>query len=133
MKGTGIRLKTNSKNGMRSTEGLKSKDICAIIKACKQAGVREFRYRGLELKFLEVDPPHLAADQRQPEVGVQIIERPTQTPEKIEMTTEDEEALREMRTQQLMMEDPSAFEQYIADGMMEKNGLRGVQDVEANH
>lgn len=126
-------MKTNSKSGMRSTENLKSQDICAIIKACKQASVTELRYRGLEIKFTGKDPSHLTADQRQIPEDVQVIEREATKPQEQKIITEDEEALKEMRNQQLMMDDPASFEQQIADSMLENAVEQGVHNAEANH
>jgi hypothetical protein len=87
-----------------------AKDICSIIKACKDSGVKHLSLGELSIKF-DASERGLPVDISPHSVANSNVEPPKQiiTP----MDREQERILEETR---LMIEDPMGYEQRIMDG-----------------
>lgn len=81
---------------------LSPKDIATIIKTCKNAGISEFQLGDLSLKFFEVSP----------QAG-----QPTMTEQdkriELERTLNSDDDLNELRLQNLMIDDPLRYEEFM--------------------
>jgi len=94
-----------------------AKDICNIIKACKDTGVTKLRLGPLQLRFGKT--PELV-DQPTP------LAEPLPFPPQLEQTDHkqlsllDDSAMKEMIQAQQAIDDPTGFETEICDGFIEK-------------
>ena len=91
-------------------ENFTAKDISTIIKSCKDSGVRSLDYGGLKLSF--------EAEERSPEAiqgGLQLAPYPESNEKELleERQIEDNDALRELELQDLMMTDPVGYEKHM--------------------
>lgn len=119
-----------------------SKDICNIIKACSQSGVTELCLAELTLKFnrsgAETPPEEVLTPQPQVPLYVEDLD-PRDTPDlpseqasaTVEspiglMTSEQKTTLEEIRVNQLMMDDPEAYEEYIVDSHLNRQREAGL-------
>ena len=106
--------KTSATSGTKPTgTDFNAKDICSIIKACKDSGVRQLEVGGLRVSFsgegeaLPVDiSPQMMASSPQ-ETAPSII------------TPMDREAERLIEEERLMLEDPAGYEQRLIDGTLD--------------
>ena len=107
---------------------LTAKDICNIIKACKDAGVNEFTLGSLQFS-LGATPERV--DQQSP-VADPLLTMPQsdQTDQAMQLGMLDEENMREQFFAQQLIDDPQGFETTIADGFIEKER---VGDEEARN
>lgn len=101
---------------------LTAADICSIIKAGARANVSKLTIGGLEIDF---------GTQQKVEEGIQLplpgmvttspqsgtIEQQT-SPNKIELSEEDEQNLRFANEAQMTLEDPQLFEEYVTDELL---------------
>ena len=76
------------------------KDIAQIIKCCKNAGISEFRLDSLYLKFRESAEPQAMPTLSESEALVELERKLAQ-----------DEDLEQLHLQNLMMEDPLAYEE----------------------
>jgi hypothetical protein len=114
-------------NGMTNMEvkGLSAKDICQIIKSCKQAGVENLKLADIEIRFSsqrnESAPTHRNGDA----VVVEEEFPPTEDPQPLGnadlMKQMDEQAVSEAEESQLAIEDPLAYERHIIRRDIERN------------
>ena len=98
---------------------LTGKDICNIIKACKETGVTELCLGSLQLKFGKTPE---VVDQQLP-VAEPLPTPPQSEPteQKLQLTIGDEAQLEEAFFAQQLIDDPTGFENTIADGFIEKD------------
>jgi len=90
-------------------ENFTAKDISAIIDSCKGSGIRTLEYEGLKLTF-ESEPE--TVPYREPA----FVDLPQQGNEKElleERQVEDDEELRDLELQNLMMSDPIGYEKHM--------------------
>jgi hypothetical protein len=93
------------------TEGLKSKDIIAIIKACGQSQVKEFSFGGLQLSFA-------AKEEEVPQViQFHSVDEPHK-PHPDEFKA-DEERIKTRQLEDMLLENPLMYEQLLAQGELE--------------
>lgn len=78
--------------------GLQADDICRIIQKCKSAGVTEFSFGGLTLKFSPVGQPVAPPSQ---EAAV---------PNSPEAELMNKQSLEDAEDAQMMIDDPFAYE-----------------------
>jgi hypothetical protein len=81
-------------------------DICAIIKACGEYGVKKFEQGSLRI-FFELDPP------LPPEVsgsGYDRVEFRKEVEENKTLGDRDEALARELQTEEMLLLDPENFE-----------------------
>ena len=109
---------TRSPHGTKNMEiDFSAKDICNIIKACKDTGVTELCLGSLQLK--------LDASSAQPSQIARAIEA-LPFPPQLEQTDHkqlsllDDSAVKEMIQAQQAIDDPTGFETDICDGFIEK-------------
>lgn len=76
------------------------KEIAQIIKACKNAGINEFRLGDLYLKFQGTTAPQATPTLSEADKLVELERR----------IAEDED-LKQLQLQNMMMEDPLAYEE----------------------
>jgi hypothetical protein len=86
-------------------ENFTAKDISTIIRACRDTGVRSLDCGGLKLQFHEEAP-------------AQVLEPVNNAPyaadmEVEEISVEDDEDLRELELQNMMLSDPVAYEKHM--------------------
>lgn len=82
-----------------------AKEIASIIRACKSSGVKEIEYNGLLLRFHPSEPQ----EKKLPPVeNHQFIENVEPEPPVYD------EDLEEIRKQNLMLEDPLAYEEEMS-------------------
>lgn len=75
---------------------LSAKDVCDIIKSCKKSGVTSFRFGELDLQFGDQPKP------AKPGSSSSLAEK------------DDEQSEDNPDLDQLMVEDPAAYERYVA-------------------
>jgi len=103
-----------------------AKDISAILKACHQCGVSEVSFGDLHVSFnrglhgnadLQKTPLQQAApslvEENPKEIGMP----------KVEYSDLEKEMFREVQVNQLMLDDPVAFEQYLIDEQQSRDGF----------
>lgn len=111
---SGQNCRETSRNGTHSID-LKSKDICSIIKACKDGGVAEFEYGSLRLRFGGGDQTAQDASQHMP----QVDELPTSD----KLTSPGVVAdMQEAVEESLMVSDPVGWESAEIDRQIELMG-----------
>lgn len=91
---------------------MSARDLCLIMKACKDAGVRKFTFDTLSLEFSgsqsQFEPPtNVSASQPQ------TIFDPTLSAPETLLTPQDKELLQEAAESQLLIDDPAAFEEHM--------------------
>ena len=129
----GVNSTKNSTNGTKyMASSLKAKDLCLIIKTCKEANVSNLKIGDTELIFFATDsynqlelPPAGPS-----QVTTTNEDTPTDqvTTEIMEMFPEDREQLREEMHAQLLMDSPISFEEQM---ILENLGTGGIE-VEDN-
>lgn len=86
-------------------------DICAIIRTCKEQGVRSFEYNGLKI---------LLSDQIQNPVTESVFVsrevKQLQDSQTREAYSDQEQKLKQEKLEQLLIEDPVAYEELIRSG-----------------
>lgn len=103
---------------------LNAEDICKILKAAKESGVFELKCGPLEARFgaplLEPAITHGAA----PTPAAEDLGKITQAQKQAEEASLEEEGIRatEERLANLIVEDPLAFEEMLANGELEPKG-----------
>lgn len=102
--------------GSTAINKLTSKQICDILKACDKAKVREFAVGELKVSFFgKGDTGRTFVESKNHVVDLADIVHDEQVGE--EISQEDRE---EMRSAQLMIDDPLGFEQEMVDGYLEQ-------------
>lgn len=93
---------------------LKSSEICSIIKACSEAGVSELKFAGLHLRF---EPQYKPFEDTSyfPHPTEEAISDQSQQIEK-ESLESDEQRVKQERLDQMLIENPSAFEDLLLSG-----------------
>ena len=116
---------------------LSSKEICAIIKISKHAGVKSITIPGVTIEFYphrnEASESHRNADtgilheaifdslEKEAEVGTGNPEIPPGWGDQAEMF--DKEAISDAEESALMVDDPMAFERHIVSRDIERNRM----------
>jgi hypothetical protein len=101
-------------SGVLSTE-----DICKILDQCKQAGIAEFSYRGLSLKFHSLGPANVTVPSQAvspSEASIPVI--PFEDPEAKLM---NEQTIDDAEEAQMMIEDAFAYERHQIMKDIERN------------
>ena len=92
-------------------ENFTAKDISTIIKACQNSGVSSLDCGGLKLSF-HISEPEL--DPAPIQGGLQLAQLPDDNEkELLDRQIEENEELRELQLQTMMIEDPEAYEQHM--------------------
>ena len=97
---------------------LSAVEICKIIKACRLAGVSEFSYSGIELKFHSLGPVSVneAGQPVSPsEANIPIF------PDNQEARLMNEQTLDDAEEAQLLISDPYAYERMQVARDIERN------------
>ena len=88
-------------------ENFTAKDISTIIKSCKDSGVTSLECGGLKLSFDPVDPDPM-------QVGLQLAPAlEGNEKELLERQVEDDNELRDLELQNLMIDDPVGYEKHM--------------------
>lgn len=101
--------------------GLKAKDICDIIKECKDVGVAELKFGDLHIKFNSQGPAESVQSQDILTQNVlpgppELVSHPGTITE--ELALMDEQEARDVLLSQLMIDDPAAYEKlHMLDGL----------------
>lgn len=99
---------------------LSTRDVCAILRSCLENRVVSLKFAGLEVEFSRGDSPEAPVTPF-PYSGPVAVKRPTK---KAEKRTEEERrqalvqaevSLKEQVLEQLAIEDPLAYERFLAD------------------
>ena len=85
-------------------------DLCKILLAAGESGVKRLKMGDLEVDFVEKGPN---IDQNTPFLGAENV--PKSAISSGTMDTLDPELMEDMRVAQLMIDDPVAYEQEIID------------------
>jgi hypothetical protein len=97
---------------MKTTNLLTPDSICNIIKACSQAGVNEFVYGGLKIRFGAIINDYPLAT-----TCTSVINASNQASKaNAESLLEDEVSLREKQISEAILLDPVGFEEMIKNG-----------------
>lgn len=103
---------------------LKSDEVCAILKACGENGVRVLKFADLYVQFgpkpaparqsSEISPTDVRATENPPSPDTEMSETAT----KIDQTTLDQLELqaKQDRLERMMLEDPAEYERLMASG-----------------
>lgn len=94
-----------------------AKDLCVIIDACKQGGVRELAVGGLMLKFSSLVTLQPKANDGLVGPDLRDADHVAQSKEALEI---DELLTKEEQLAQLMIEDPVEYERQIVAGELEE-------------
>jgi hypothetical protein len=90
-------------------ENFTAKDISVIIKSCKDAGVNWLDYGGLKLSFRSDEPTVVPTPM--------ITPVPNEGSEESDNTDfEDNQELKDLELQNLMISDPVEYEKYMRHG-----------------
>jgi hypothetical protein len=97
-----------------STSTLNSSDICLILVACQQTGVKDLQIGDLKVTFQDshnIERTHLDISLTKPlqNMNNSTKDEPSDTPIQSDMVTLDEED----RLDQLMLSDPAAYEDQV--------------------
>lgn len=95
---------------MTTKNVFKTTEICEIIKACGQYGVREFNYLGLKFSFGNTFAP-TTEPIFVPEPIIQMAESQTR-----EAHSKNETDLKQEQLDMMLLEDPEAFEELLRAG-----------------
>lgn len=102
-----------------SAKALSGKDICDIIKTCRRFNVKSFKLDGLEFNFTDeytLDPSISAPSRESLKFGnSEFSESLVGTAPEPIMAPADLEALEDMETMQLLIDDPAAHETLMID------------------
>lgn len=85
-----------------------SKDICTIITTCAESGVSEIEFEGVRISFTQQAPKTEAL----PVVQVPLD---LSTVKEADLTKEQKDELEDLAIQQMVIEDPEAYENYVLD------------------
>lgn len=122
----GMKSKTNLDTGTTSTakKVLKAGDICKIIKTCKDSGIEEFSYNGLNLKFQTRRNEPAVTTSQSPEYQEILSESKSETSKETQLGLSNEEELfDEAQDAQEMIDDPLGFERSQIRRDVERNRL----------
>lgn len=104
-----LEAQKSSKKATAATE------VCAIIGACRTAGVSSLKWRDLEIVFAQ-QGPEAPADLPKTDVYEYAPPESGQGPQVDDtIATVDKDLLEDMRRSQLMIDDPASFEQEVID------------------
>jgi hypothetical protein len=100
----------NLKNSNKEISPFTSADICAIIKECGHSGVRQFKFRGLEISYGKI-----AEVASQDFVHVpQDIQTQTDSQAR-EAIAKREQTIKQDLIDNMLVEDPLGYEQLLKD------------------
>ena len=116
---------------MNSIEGITSKQICAIIEACGNAGVKRFRLGELDIDFSgEVGQPNQESIPTGPwatlsnqTTNTAPAEMGSQEDETQAFALQDRQVLEHVEEANLFLDDPSAWERQHLDQIIERDRL----------
>lgn len=95
-------------------ERLSGKEICQIIKTCKQSGVDFFKHADIEISFSPRRNEEVQTHRNGDAVVVEHTFPPTEDPKPLgnadQMKQMDEQAVSDAEENQLLIEDPLAYE-----------------------
>lgn len=113
---------------MKCTSSLQSSDICDIIKACAKSGVLELSLDGFSVKFAPPPGPveakvagPLHTYQNLPESALSLAEMGSDGEASVEFGFQDRQVLEDIRRTQLLIDDPSSWEQEQIDAIVEND------------
>lgn len=113
---------------------LNSADVCAIIKACGEAGVTKLKFDGLDLSLGKPPSEPRPQDQSTDPTGPASTPIPVATLTESEHTKLSKEALeeaelimRESQIEELKITDPAKYEELMVNGELE-NERDGNED-----
>lgn|GEM_PF-4776539 len=105
-------------SGIASTEiDFSARDICNIIKTCKESGVAEFSLGALQVNFGKTPG---AAEPQLPLTDPSLIKPQSEQTTEMQLTVGDEVNLAEAFYAQQLIDDPVGFEETILGGFIEK-------------
>lgn len=109
---------------------LNAEDICKILRTAKESGVELFECGPLSVHFgaRESAPPSEAAPGAEPPKSALPLEELHRVQQQVEETSllEEEITTKEARAAALLIEDPLAYEQLLAEGELEGAGKDGI-------
>lgn len=95
---------------------LKPRELCNIIKACREAGVSKLKLGSIELEFYKSDsysPLELPLFGHSPTKIKESKAAAKETPLQMHLLPEQEEELKEELHAHLLIDDPSSFEEQM--------------------
>jgi hypothetical protein len=105
---------------MEQNKTLKSSEVCSIVKACHDAGVRVLKFSGLELEFFtNAKPTTLEANEYFPDKAQSEVKRAETLLEAKENLEQEAAAIKQMQLDQMLIEDPAQYEHLLLAGELE--------------
>jgi hypothetical protein len=105
--------------------GLKVAEICKIIEACRESGVTEFSYSGLNLKFHQPGPADVIK-LSQAVSHIEVASEPVGLPDDPVASVMNEQAIEDAEEAQLLIDDAFAYERAQIMKDIERNRVRNA-------
>jgi hypothetical protein len=90
---------------------LTAKDICNILRACRESGASKLKFAGIEAEFFPAD--YMKASESLPEAEISVEQAAVVDEQQL---ARDEFRAKSERLAMMLIEDPAQYEKLLLDG-----------------